>query len=67
MFGGSSPSPPSAPPPPPNPPTYASALATAPEGGPSLGRFGGFASSVLTGPMGTPARDTTQRKSLLGQ
>ena len=69
MFGGSSTkyTPPPPPEPPANPPTYASAMSAGPSGSASLGRFGGLASSILTGPMGAPESGATKRKSLFGQ
>lgn len=67
MFGGGAKyKPPPPPPPPPNPPTYASQTAAGPSSA-SMGRFGGFSQSILTGPMGALDSRATQRKSLLGQ
>lgn len=64
MFGKPAIQPPGPVPPPPNPPTYASAAGVTPDT--SMGKFGGFSSTILTGPMGAPDQRSAQRKVLLG-
>jgi hypothetical protein len=65
MFGGGgarAPTPPPLPPPPPNPPTQTftpPSTAGTPQGL--------FAGNILTSPLGAPAANATQRKSLFGQ